>query len=44
MNSPKWKAAHAAAKNIKKLKNPAAKRRQIVLWCQMVKSAMKGGA
>lgn len=39
-----WQAAHAAAKNIKNLKNQAAKRRQIALWCQMVKQALKGGS
>lgn len=44
--SPKsaWKIAKAQAANIKTLKSPIAKRRQIVLWCQMVKKAMKGGA
>ena len=39
-----WQVAKAQAVNIKMLKNPIAKRRQIVLWCQMVKKAMKGGA
>lgn len=39
-----WKIAKAQAANIKVLKSPAAKRRQIVLWCHMVKKAMKGGA
>ena len=39
-----WQVANAQAANIKMLKSPIAKRRQIVLWCQMVKKAMKGGA
>jgi hypothetical protein len=39
-----WQVAKLQAANIKMLKNPKAKRRQIVLWCQMVKKAMKGGA
>lgn len=39
-----WQVAKAQAANIKMLKSPIAKRRQIVLWCQMVKKAMKGGA
>ena len=38
-----WKLAKRLADNVKVLKNTAAKRRQIVLWCQMVKKAMKGG-
>jgi hypothetical protein len=38
-----WQVANAQAANIKMLKSPIAKRRQIVLWCQMVKKAMKGG-
>ena len=37
-----WKLAKRLADNVKVLKNTAAKRRQIVLWCQMVKKAMKG--
>jgi hypothetical protein len=39
-----WQVAKRQAENIKMLKSPEAKRRQIVLWCQMVKKAMKGGA
>ena len=39
----KWQIAKRMAENVKVLKNPAAKRRQIALWCQMVKQAMKGG-
>ena len=38
-----WKRANQMAKHIKTIKNQAVKRRQIVLWCQMVKLAMAGG-
>lgn len=38
-----WQLAQRLADNVKVLKNQAAKRRQIVLWCQAVKQALKGG-
>lgn len=43
MNSVSWKRANQMAKHIKTIKNPAVKRSQIVLWCEMVKKAMRGG-
>ena len=43
MNSVSWKRANQMAKHIKTIKNPAVKRRQIVLWGQMVKLDMAGG-
>lgn len=43
-NNAEWQHVHQLAANIHQLKHPAVKRRQIVLWCQAVKLAMKGGA
>jgi hypothetical protein len=43
LRTKKWQIAKRMAENVKVLKNPAAKRRQIALWCQMVKQAMKVG-
>lgn len=44
MKNDAWKQAEKMAANVKALKSPAAKRRQIVLWCQMVKKAMNCGS
>ena len=44
MKTTVWKQAEKLAANVKALRSPIAKRRQIILWCQMVKKAMKGGA
>ena len=39
-----WKQAHIQAANIPQIKNKQAKERQIVLLCETLKKALKGGA
>ena len=39
-----WKHAHIQAAHIPQIKNKQAKERQIVLLCETLKKALKGGA
>lgn len=40
-NNAEWRHIHQLTANIKKLKNPAVKRRQIVLWAQAIRMGRK---
>ncbi len=43
-NKSTWKHAHMQAAHIPQIKNRRAKERQIVLLCETLKKALKGGA
>ncbi len=43
-NKSTWKHAQMQAANITQIKNKQAKERQIVLLCETLKKALKGGA
>ena len=43
-NKSTWKRAHMQAAHIPQIKDRRAKERQIVLLCETLKKALKGGA